>query len=122
MMMLFHNKTDYSQIAKKRFEENIGVLNFYFDTPIITQIQLELRTSIFDMISAIGGSLGLFTGVSIITFVEIAYWISRFFIAVLLKGSAGVGGRTKVQRVESPLGQEFNRAGVYDRGGKNAFY
>ena len=41
--MLAHNTTNYEEIALKRFEENIGVLNFYFDTPIITQIQLELR-------------------------------------------------------------------------------
>ena len=41
--MLAYNTTDYEEIALKRFEENIGVLNFYFDTPIITQIQLELR-------------------------------------------------------------------------------
>ena len=41
--MLAYNATNYEEIAQKRFEENIGVLNFYFDTPIITQIQLELR-------------------------------------------------------------------------------
>ena len=41
--MLAYNTTNYEEIALKRFEENIGVLNFYFDTPIITQIQLELR-------------------------------------------------------------------------------
>ena len=41
--MLAYNATNYEDIALKRFEENIGVLNFYFDTPIITQIQLELR-------------------------------------------------------------------------------
>ena len=43
MTMLAFNTTNYEDIALKRFEENIGVLNFYFDTPIITQIQLELR-------------------------------------------------------------------------------
>ena len=41
--MLAYNATNYEEIALKRFEENIAVLNFYFDTPIITQIQLELR-------------------------------------------------------------------------------
>jgi hypothetical protein len=43
MMMLHHNTTNYDRIAERRFEENIGILNFYFDTPIITQIKLELR-------------------------------------------------------------------------------
>ena len=55
-------------------------MNFFFDTPIITEITLELRTSIFDMISAIGGTLGLFTGISVITLVEVAYWSGKFAI------------------------------------------
>jgi hypothetical protein len=44
--------------ATERFHRDIAILNFYYDTPIITGITLELRTSIFDMISAIGGTLG----------------------------------------------------------------
>ena len=37
-----------------------------------------MRINIFDQISAIGGTLGLFTGVSLITFVEVIYWLIRF--------------------------------------------
>lgn len=40
-------------------------------------------------ISAFGGTMGLFTGVSLITFVEVAYWIFRF-IAVTFFGAAAV--------------------------------
>jgi len=61
-------------LGKERFRRDIAILNFYYDTPIITGITLELRTSIFDMISAIGGTLGLFTGISVITLVEVCYW------------------------------------------------
>ena len=67
-----------SNLNRRRFRLDIAVLNFFFDTPIITEITLELRTNVFDMISAIGGTLGLFTGVSLITFVEIIYWLVRF--------------------------------------------
>jgi len=55
-------------MARERFRRDIAVLNFYYDTPIITGITLELRTSVFDMISAVGGTLGLFTGISVIAF------------------------------------------------------
>ena len=111
--MLAHNTTNYEEIALKRFEENIGVLNFYFDTPIITQIQLELRwviliafilkpinlstlvlwstrMNVFDQIAAIGGTLGLFTGISIITFVEVIYWVFRFIIEMIRKATRKV--------------------------------
>ena len=40
-----------------------------------------MRITVFDQIAAIGGSLGLFTGVSLITFVEIAYWGLRMVLA-----------------------------------------
>ena len=53
--------------AKTIFFQDIAILNFFFDTPIITEITVELRTNVFDMISAIGGTLGLFTGISVIT-------------------------------------------------------
>ena len=53
-------------------------MNFFLDTPIITEITLEIRTNVYDMISAVGGTLGLFTGISVITVVEVVYWIGRF--------------------------------------------
>lgn len=67
-----------SQLAMDRFKNDITILNFFFDTPIITRITLKMRINIFDQISAIGGTLGLFTGVSLITFVEVIYWLIRF--------------------------------------------
>jgi hypothetical protein len=71
---LAHNFSSDLEMARERFRRDIAVLNFYYDTPIITGITLELRTSIFDMISAVGGTLGLFTGISVITLVEVCYW------------------------------------------------
>ena len=59
-----------SKIFSKKiiiFFSGFAILNFFFDTPIITEITVELRTNVFDMISAIGGTLGLFTGISVIT-------------------------------------------------------
>ena len=64
--------------------QDIAILNFFFDTPIITEITLEMRTNVYDMISAVGGTLGLFTGISIITFVEIVYW--SFKLSAILLG------------------------------------
>ena len=71
------NVTDVG-LADLRFHRDISVLNFFFDTPIITQVKLEMKVTIFDQISAVGGTLGLFTGVSLISFVEVGYWILRF--------------------------------------------
>lgn len=101
---LANNLTSDADLAQKRFKDDITILNFFFDTPIITEITLDLKTSIFDMISAIGGTLGLFTGISVITLVEVLYWaaklssllmesflakLSQLKIAMLGEGAAG---------------------------------
>ena len=74
---------DDEDFAQERFKRDISVLNFFFDTPIITQIGLEMRVSMFDKLSAIGGTLGLYTGISIITIVETIWWLIRFVICAV---------------------------------------
>ena len=71
-------------LADDRFRSDLTVLNFFFDTPIITRITLEMRITVFDQISAVGGALGLFTGVSLITFAELVYWVVQFVFACVL--------------------------------------
>lgn len=82
---MVHGLDTDAELAEERFRRDVAVLNFFFDTPIITQIRLELRTTIFDMISAVGGTLGLFTGVSVITFIEIFWWLVQFCIVLCKK-------------------------------------
>ena len=48
------------------------------------------RMNVFDQIAAIGGTLGLFTGISIITFVEVIYWVFRFIIEMIRKATRKV--------------------------------
>ena len=74
------NITNDDDFAEERFKKDISVLNFFFDTPIITQIGLEMRVSMFDKLSAIGGTLGLYTGISIITMIETVWWLIQFAI------------------------------------------
>ena len=58
-----------------------------------------MRVNIFDQISAIGGTLGLFTGVSLITFVEVFYWLVRF-ASLTLFGEPGEQMRSNLTVVE----------------------
>ena len=73
-----YNITDSDKFAEERIRKDISVLNFFFDTPIITQIRLKMRVSMFDKLSAIGGTLGLWTGISIITIIETVWWLIKF--------------------------------------------
>ena len=52
-------------------------MRIYFDTPTFDRIEKDRAAKFVDMLSAIGGTMGLLTGFSIISGVEIMYftWI-----------------------------------------------
>ena len=87
MTKFTYNLSSDKELAEERFRKDIAVLNFFFDTPIITLIQQELKTTVFDMISAIGGTLGLFTGISIISIAELTWWIWTIAAAAMKRAS-----------------------------------
>ena len=49
-------------------------VRIYFDTPTIDKITKDRAAKFVDMLSAIGGTMGLLTGFSIISGVEIVYF------------------------------------------------
>ena len=49
-------------------------VRIYFHTPTIERITMEKAAKFVDMLSAIGGTMGLLTGFSIISGVEIIYF------------------------------------------------
>lgn len=58
------------------FEKDIGIVNFYFEKSTILQYKRSSRLTLVDMISQIGGLLGVAMGISLISVVEFAYWIT----------------------------------------------
>ncbi len=44
------NLTDEVELADRRFEDDVTVINVFFDTPIITQVKLEMKITIFDQV------------------------------------------------------------------------
>ena len=57
------------------FEKDIGILNFFFRKDNILRYGKKNRLTSFDFLAQIGGSIGLAMGISIISFVEIIYWL-----------------------------------------------
>ena len=54
-------------------------MRIYFDTPTFDRITKDRAAKFVDMLSAIGGTMGLLTGFSIISGVEIVYFIIKLF-------------------------------------------
>ena len=63
----------------------LGLVRIYFDTPTFEQITRDDAAKPEDVLSAIGGTMGLLTGFSIISAVEIAYFIVKMIINIFLK-------------------------------------
>ena len=71
--------TDYEWKNKLRY------VRIYFYTPTFDKITKDKAAKFVDMLSAIGGTMGLLTGFSIISAVEILYFASKIIINCIKK-------------------------------------
>ena len=58
-------------------------VRIYFDTPTFDRITKDKAAKFVDMLSAIGGTMGLLTGFSIISGVEIGYFTIKLLCNVI---------------------------------------
>ena len=57
------------------YEKDISIVNFYFGKSTAWEFQRAQRMTIANYVADMGGLLGLFTGFSFISAVEIIYWL-----------------------------------------------
>ena len=57
-------------------------MRIYFDTPTFDRIEKDRAAKFVDMLSAIGGTMGLLTGFSIISGVEILYFAAKIIYKI----------------------------------------
>ena len=60
-------------------------MRIYFNTPTFDRIEKDRAAKFVDMLSAIGGTMGLLTGFSIISGVEIIYFSAKIILSILTK-------------------------------------
>ena len=60
-------------------------VRIYFDTPTFDRITKDKAAKFTDMLSAIGGTMGLLTGFSIISAVEIVFFGIKVILSVINK-------------------------------------
>ena len=58
------------------FEKDIGILNVFFGNEMMMKYTMKNQMSTSNFMAQIGGSLGFAMGVSLISFVEIFYWMT----------------------------------------------
>ena len=62
------------------WENNLKYVRIFFDTPTFDRITKDRAAKFVDMLSAIGGTMGLLTGFSIISAVEILYFAVKIIL------------------------------------------
>ena len=59
------------------WKNQLRYVRIYFDTPTFDRITKDRAAKFVDMLSAIGDTMGLLTGFSLISAVEIVYYASK---------------------------------------------
>ena len=68
------------------YEKDIAMVTFFFETSTVFEYTREERMTLIQYISQMGGLLGLCIGFSLISGVEIIYWLTiRLFRNVINK-------------------------------------
>ena len=80
------NKLLPNEFVKEIFaKKNLKFVRIFWDTPTFTRISRDKAAKFMDVLSAIGGTMGLLTGFSIISGIEIVYFMLKFLIVKLTK-------------------------------------
>ena len=75
----------FSSFQEYLLDLNLRYVRIYFDTTSYMKITKYKSTTFEDKLSAIGGTMGLLTGCSIISWVEIIYFGIKFIVKWLIK-------------------------------------
>ena len=75
--MVFNKNMSYLEFCKETLKR-IAVVRIKLASNTVTAIKRSKRVTITGHIANIGGTLGLFTGMSIMSFIELTFWLCRF--------------------------------------------
>ena len=80
----FFNSKKYF-VKGYQWKNKLRYVRIYSDTPTMDTVTKDRAAKFVDMLSAIGGTMGLLTGFSIISGVEIFYFLLKFCFSLLRK-------------------------------------
>ena len=59
------------------------LVQIYFDTALFDEISQDKKATFETQISVLGGTLGLFSGFSVLSAVEIVYYLFKLFLSLI---------------------------------------
>ena len=70
------------------------MVHIFYDTATFDLIEKDTKNTLETQISVIGGTMGLFTGFSILSAVEILYFMVKYFMSLRNKKIKGLKNTT----------------------------
>jgi hypothetical protein len=80
MYLLYNEREPFSETYLEEFKKQTAIINVYFSDLRYTKITESPSTTIIDLFAYIGGTVGLFVGVSVLSCVEIVEFILEAII------------------------------------------
>ena len=68
-----------SSVGQRNYSE-LDIFHIYLDTSTYDEIERDIRNSFEDQLGVLGGTMGLFTGFSILSGVEIIFYLAKLFV------------------------------------------
>ena len=78
---------------------DLRYVRIYFDATTLDRITKDRAAKLEDMMATIGGTMGLFTGFSIISGVEILYFFGKIILQALKKSIVGKESKKDFHKV-----------------------
>ena len=78
-------KTHYLSLAKDNGHSGLILVQIYFDTALFDEISQDKKATFETQISVLGGTLGLFSGFSILSAAEIVYYLFKLFSSAIAR-------------------------------------
>ena len=81
IFLVFYN----IQFSASTIESPLQMVQIYFDTATFDQIDRDVKITTVAALGLIGGTMGLLTGFSILSGVEIVYFVLKFFMSLRIQ-------------------------------------
>lgn len=82
---IYHNIFIQSIVELQQHTPSLKFIRIFIESPTFDKITMDNRVKFVDMLSSVGGTMGLLTGFSVISGVEIIYFACKFLAYFLEK-------------------------------------
>ena len=89
-------------------ERNLRLVRIYFDTATYDEVERDEKIKTEAQVSLIGGTMGLFTGFSIISGIEIIFFLAKFFYKSMSRCKEMISNKDKNKEEDENIEDDNN--------------